>query len=166
MSTVFLGLGANLGDRCQNFKKAFQLLEKNPANKIKRMSSIYETEPIGVEEQPLFLNAVAEVETSLSPRQFLKFILEIENILGRTRETRYSPREIDLDILFFDDLIISEDDLVVPHPLISERAFVLVPLAELAPDFIHPVFKISLAELKEKVRAKEKVRPYLGEARE
>lgn len=164
-SQVFLGIGANLGDRLENFKKALELLKKNPAVTLQKISSIFETEPIGLKDQPLFLNAVLQIETDLAPKELLNFTQSIENQLGRVCEITGGPRPIDLDIIFYEDLIISEDDLVIPHPLMVERAFVLVPLEELAPDFIHPVLGLTVAQLAAVAKVRQAVRLFQKDIR-
>jgi 2-amino-4-hydroxy-6-hydroxymethyldihydropteridine diphosphokinase len=133
VTRAYVGLGANLGDREATIRAALELLA--PA----RVSTLIETEPWGYAEQPRYLNAVAEVETDEGPRALLDRLLEIERQLGRTREgPRYGPRTIDLDLLLYGDEQLDEPGLVVPHQRLHERAFVLVPLAELAPELVVP----------------------------
>lgn len=132
---VYIGLGSNLGDRRGNLEKACKKL-----NCLEK-SLVYETEPFGVKDQPKFLNMVCMIETDLSPRDLLKHIKEIEVELGRKKRKKWGPREIDIDILFYGDLVIDEPDLKIPHPGILEREFVMKPLTEIAPEFIHPVYK-------------------------
>jgi len=130
--------------------------------RIVQVSSIYETEPVGVREQPWFLNLVCAGETELSPQELLAFIQGIEGKMGRVREGRFGPRLIDIDILFYDDLVIRTPSLEIPHPRLTERAFVLVPLVEIAPDLLHPVLKLTVREILEKAEGLEEVRPYQG----
>ena len=134
MATAYIGLGSNLGDRGENLRRALERLG------AARVSTIRETDPVGVTEQPRFLNAVAELETDLPPRALLDRLLEIERDLGRDRESeeRWGPRAIDLDLLLYDDEVIDEPGLTVPHPRLAERRFVLEPLAELAPELVLP----------------------------
>ena len=139
MNGVFVGLGSNLGDREQTIRRALALLDRLPETSLRRVSSLYDTDPVGVLEQPAFLNAVAELETELDPRALLWNLLLTERRLGRTRGQRWGARTIDLDLLLHGSAEIEEPDLVVPHPELTERAFVLVPLSELAPDLVHPV---------------------------
>jgi 2-amino-4-hydroxy-6-hydroxymethyldihydropteridine diphosphokinase len=147
MGKVFLGIGSNLGVRETNLRKAVESIEYN-IGRIIKTSSVYETEPWGFISENKFLNMVAEVETVLAPSAVLAAILKIELLLGRIRnENRYSSRAIDIDILLYEDKIISEINLKVPHPLMHERRFVLVPLSEIAPDLIHPVLKKTSADL-------------------
>mgnify|MGYP000050047362 CR=1 FL=1 len=138
MTTVFIALGTNLGDRLANLHDAINALA--PDVHILRESTIYETPPWGYTDQPAFLNMVVEAETSLDPRALLDYLKKREDELGRVKNFRYGPRHIDLDILFYDDLVFEDERLQIPHPRLHERAFVLVPLADLAPEFVHPVF--------------------------
>jgi 2-amino-4-hydroxy-6-hydroxymethyldihydropteridine diphosphokinase len=142
---VYLGLGSNMGDRVQNLKRSLKMLSENA--RIEKLSSIYETEPVGFTEQPLFLNAVCLISTVLSPRELLKALKNIESNLGRTPSFPNAPRPIDLDILFYDNRIIDSQELTIPHPRINQRAFVLVPLAEIDPDFTHPRSGKTIKEL-------------------
>jgi len=136
MATVYLGLGSNLGDRKQNLSQALGLLSTHVM--IDKVSSVYETEPVGYKEQPLFLNAVCCASTDLKPGQLLRLAKKIEARLGRTPGFTNTPRPIDIDILFYSDEIICSKELTVPHLRLMERAFVLVPLAEIAPELVHP----------------------------
>lgn len=130
---AYLGLGANLGDREANLRRAVELLAVTPGVRVRRVSAVYETEPVGLREQPWFLNQVVEVETDLSPQALLTRALEIEAALGRARRERWGPRIIDMDILLYNELTLETPGLTLPHPRLAERAFALVPLAELAP---------------------------------
>jgi 2-amino-4-hydroxy-6-hydroxymethyldihydropteridine diphosphokinase len=134
---VYLGLGANLGDREASLRGAIEGLGAAGVSTVKQ-SPVYETEPVGVADQPWFLNMVLEAETNLSPEALLSVIHEIEASLGRTRAVRWGPRTIDIDILLFGDQMIVTDGLVVPHPALAARRFVLEPLADLAPDLALP----------------------------
>jgi 2-amino-4-hydroxy-6-hydroxymethyldihydropteridine diphosphokinase len=136
---AFIGLGSNLGERESMIRLALDDLARLPSTTLARASSLYDTEAVGDVEQPNFLNAVAEVETELTPRQLLWNLLLIERRLGRVRTGRWGPRTIDLDLLLFGDLVVDEPDLKVPHPELVSRSFVLVPLIELDPLVVHPV---------------------------
>lgn len=137
-ATAYLGLGTNLGDREANLRRALALLAATPGVDVRRVSAVYETEPVGHKEQPWFLNQVVELETRLAPRALLDSALAIEAALGRARRERWGPRTMDIDILLYDDLTLEAPGLTVPHPRLTERAFVLVPLAELVPGLALP----------------------------
>jgi 2-amino-4-hydroxy-6-hydroxymethyldihydropteridine diphosphokinase len=134
--TVYLSLGTNLGDRHANLKQALDALP--PAVRVVAFSPIYETPPWGYIEQPAFLNQVIQAETDLEPHDLLAYLKQVEILVGRRATFRYGPRVIDLDILFYDDIILTSPELTVPHASIPERAFVLVPLADINPDLKHP----------------------------
>ena len=157
MSVAYIGLGSNMGDKVANLKKAVLELGKVPGNKVLAVSSFYKTEPVGGVEQDWFVNAAAEIETSLTPRELLNKLLYIEKNLGRVRDARWGPRVIDLDILLYDDLVMDEEGLSIPHPYLHERGFVLVPLAEIAPKVIHPKFKKSISELMRGIHDNKKI---------
>lgn len=146
-SKVFLSLGSNLGDRNKNLLRSIEYLET--ISKIIKISSIYETKPFRVEiKQNDFLNLVVEIEYKNSPYDLLENISQIEKKLGRVRsEKRNEPREIDIDIIFFDDLIINEKKIIIPHPRFSERLFVLEPMDEIAPEFLDPLTKKRIKDL-------------------
>lgn len=145
---VFISIGSNLGERAVNCRKAIDLLGQTPAViRIAAISSIYETEPWGVVEQCPFLNLVVEVVTGLEPEGLLKRLKQIEEELGRTDSGRWGPRPIDLDIIYYGNMVIDEAGLTIPHPRLYERGFVLVPLVELAPDFVDPVYNKTASEL-------------------
>lgn len=146
---IFLSLGTNLGDRLANLSKARSLLTAKV--QIDKASPIYETPPWGFTDQPAFLNQVLQVETDLQPLELLAFLKQIETSMGRQPTRRYGPRLIDLDILFYHDQVLELPQLVIPHPHLHERAFVLVPLADLAPEFKHPVNGKTVKEMLEEV---------------
>lgn len=154
-ATAYLGLGSNVGDRLDNLRRALLLLHKSAP--IEVVSSIYETAPWGFLEQPPFLNAVCRVRTTLGPQRLLREMQRIERTLGRQRLQLWGPRTVDLDLLSYDDRLIESEDLTVPHPLLHERAFVLVPLAEIAPDWTHPRSGKRASELLARVNGREGV---------
>jgi len=139
---VYLALGSNLGDRLANLKQAISSL--TPQLDIKAKSSVYETPPWGFEDQPKFLNQVIKGQTYLDPEPLLKHLKRLEVALGRKESFPNGPRLIDMDILFYDDLIVEKPSLVIPHPRVHERAFVLLPLTDIAPDLVHPGNKKSV----------------------
>ena len=138
MARAFVGLGANLGEREATIRAALELLGARGDLRVAAVSSLRETEPVGVVDQPAFLNGVAELETELAPRELLAALLETERALGRVRLERFGPRTIDLDLLLYDDLELAEASLTLPHPRLHERRFALEPLAELAPGLAVP----------------------------
>lgn len=142
---VYLALGANLGDRRANIAAALGQLA--PDVRVELVSSLYETEPAYVLDQPRFLNAVARVRTALEPAALLARLKQIEAALGRAAGTRFGPRVIDLDILLYGDRVIATDTLTIPHPRMAERPFVLVPLAEIAPELVPPGWDVPVATL-------------------
>ena len=142
---VYLVLGTNLGDRIANLRAAIKAL--SPEINAIAESKVYETPPWGYENQPTFLNMAVKCETNLEPELLLKCLKQLEVQLGREQSFRWGPRLIDIDILFYDDLILESKSLTIPHPRLHERAFVLVPLADIASDFIHPVLKKTIKEL-------------------
>jgi 2-amino-4-hydroxy-6-hydroxymethyldihydropteridine diphosphokinase len=146
MKKTYLSLGTNLGDKKLNLDLACEKITLKVGS-ISRYSSIYETDPWGFSNQPVFYNQVIEVITQLSPGLLMKELHEIEKSMGRIREGKWTRRIIDLDIIYYEDQVISEDQLIIPHPYLQERKFVLVPLVEINPLFIHPIFNISNAEL-------------------
>jgi 2-amino-4-hydroxy-6-hydroxymethyldihydropteridine diphosphokinase len=135
---AFLALGSNLGDRLATLQRAIDLLAHEPGIDVQRTSRIWETDPVGGPEQPDFLNVVAEIDTSLEPLELLEAVNRVEATLGRTREIRWGPRTVDIDILLIDDVTIDEPRLTVPHPRMHQRAFVVMPLLELIPDPVLP----------------------------
>jgi 2-amino-4-hydroxy-6-hydroxymethyldihydropteridine diphosphokinase len=136
---AYVGVGANLGDRRATIERAVELLRAAPGIEVLAVSSLRETDPVGFEEQPRFLNGAVELETTLGPRELLDLLLGVERALGRTREgPRFGPRTIDLDLLVYGDERVDEPGLTVPHPRLHERRFALEPLAELAPELELP----------------------------
>ncbi len=150
MSTVYIGIGSNLGDRFYNCKRAIDLL-KESGIKIKKESSIYETEPWGVKEQPVFMNMAVETDTEIAPFELLRVLKNIEKKMGRKETFHWGPRIIDLDILLYDNLVINNEELNIPHKNMHERYFVLKPLSEIAGDIKHPVLKLNIRELLQRI---------------
>jgi 2-amino-4-hydroxy-6-hydroxymethyldihydropteridine diphosphokinase len=154
VKTIYLSLGSNLGDRAQNLHAALDGLAR-AGIAVRRVSSVYETAPVDLVDQPMFLNLVLEAETALRPRQLLKRIARLERELGRRRTVAKGPRTIDIDILFHGTSVIDTPGLIVPHPRIAERRFVLEPLTEIAPDLRHPVTRRTAREMLADVAAQK-----------
>lgn len=152
-NTAFLGLGSNIGDRAKNLKKAEELISGIEGVDVISSSSLYETEPVGITDQPRFLNCALEIGTTLSPGELIVRLKGIEREMGRADAVRWGPRIIDIDILLFGDTVVETEvdgmELVIPHPEMAKRGFVLVPLAEIAPDAVHPVLNMSVTGLLE-----------------
>lgn len=142
---VYLSLGTNLGNRAANLKGAISSLA--PQMTVKAKSKVYETPPWGYEDQPNFFNQVVSARTYIEPLPLLRHLKRLEVALGRKATFKYGPRLIDIDILFYDDLVLDEPSLVIPHPHLHERAFVLLPMMDIAPDLLHPVKRKSIREL-------------------
>ena len=159
MAKVYLSLGSNLGDRLSNIQQAVCLLNLDNDVKLLKASSFYEAEPWGGVAKNWFVNAIIEVSTSLSPEELLIVIKRIEAQLGRERsENReYTDRTIDIDILFYDDKLINTENLVIPHRFFHKRAFMLVPMLEIAQDFVHPLFHKTVSELYDELENPEQV---------
>ncbi len=147
MEDVFLGIGSNVGNRAGFLVAALQKLRETASVKIVKISSVYETEPVGVKDQDSFLNGVVRVQTSLAVRDFHARVKNIEREVGRLERIRWGPREIDLDILLFGGQVVDEANLKIPHPEMEKRRFVLQPLAEIGPDVVHPVLKRIMKDL-------------------
>jgi len=158
MHTIYLGLGTNIGDRAANLQAAITGLAKNLL--VTALSPIYETAPWGITNQPDFLNMCLTVETDLSPNELLALLKNLEKEIGRVPGERWGPRLIDIDLLFYANQVIKTEKLAIPHPQLPERAFVLRPLADIAPDFVHPVLGETIAALAAKVDDDEGIRPF------
>jgi 2-amino-4-hydroxy-6-hydroxymethyldihydropteridine diphosphokinase len=147
MPQVYIGIGSNLGEREKHIQRALELVGSIRGVRTMACASLRETEPVGGPSQGKYLNTVWQIETDLSPRKLLEHLIEIERQLGRVREEKNGPRTLDLDILFYEREIIDRPGLVIPHPRAHERLFVLEPMAELDPDFVHPLLKKSMKDL-------------------
>jgi 2-amino-4-hydroxy-6-hydroxymethyldihydropteridine diphosphokinase len=146
--TAYIAVGANLGDRVRTISKALALLRQHPEVRVVRFSKLTETSPVGGSpDQPKYLNGAALLHTTLTPDELLKLMLETESRLGRTRTEKWGPRTIDLDLLLYGDCVIDEPHLKVPHPLMHQRIFIMGPLAEIAPEVVHPVLKLTAREI-------------------
>ncbi len=145
MATVYIGLGANIGNRESNLRMALRAMTR--LARVEAVSSLYESEPVGP-EQPSFYNAVCRIETGLEPQSLLRFLKNLEHEIGRRPGgPKWGPRPIDLDIVLYEERVLETEELVIPHPLLAERAFVLIPLAEIAPEARHPVAGKTVSEL-------------------
>ena len=148
MSLVAISMGSNLGNRLSSLRKAILLLKKEGFNIIKT-SDVFETPPFGVSNQPRFLNACLLIDTETNPADLLEKLKKIENEVGRVRRFRWGPREIDLDIIFYDEKVIDGPSLKVPHPHMHERPFVLIPLKQISPQWVHPILKKTVEQMTE-----------------
>jgi 2-amino-4-hydroxy-6-hydroxymethyldihydropteridine diphosphokinase len=162
VTTVYLSLGSNIGDRAANIARAISALAQHGV-RVTRQSSLYETEPVDFRDQEWFLNSVAEAQTELEPAELMDALLQIERALGRHRLVPKGPRLIDIDILLFGSSIVRTPELEIPHPRMAERRFVLVPFSEIAPDAFHPVLKKTIAELLGSTPDRSKVRKAVPE---
>lgn len=149
---IYIGIGANLGDREKTLQNAVGVLDAHPEIAVVATSAVYETAPVGVVDQPRFLNAALQIRSRLSVRKLLNYLLLVERQFGRTRRTRWGPRTVDLDILLYGDVVIHQPGLQVPHPHLHERAFVLIPLCDLNPHLKHPVLRQSMRVLAASLR--------------
>ncbi|WP_144513499.1 2-amino-4-hydroxy-6-hydroxymethyldihydropteridine diphosphokinase [Bacillus sp. FJAT-22090] len=147
MNIAYVSLGSNIGNRLHYLQRAVQLLRESSRIEVEKVSSIYETDPVGYVDQSPFLNMVVELKTSLSPHELLKKCNEIEAELGRTREIHWGPRTVDLDILLYNEEIMKTESLLIPHPRMTERGFVLIPLVEINPVLTEPGSERTFVEL-------------------
>ena len=153
MSRAYVALGSNLGDREENLRAALKHLQENGIEVVKT-STFIETEPYGVTDQPGFVNAVCQVETELAPLELLRLLLRIEQEMGRVRLRRWGERNIDLDLLLYEDAVLESEELTLPHPDMQNRDFVLIPFAEIAGEVVHPVLRKTIKLLKEELLCK------------
>lgn len=151
MHSAYIGFGSNIGDRLSYIKDAIHALSEAEGIILQKISSLYETEPVGYEEQARFLNGVVAIETKLFPQTLLYTLKDVEVTVGRQHRTRWGPREIDMDILIYEDVCLQSSDLIIPHPEMHLRGFVLVPLTEIAPNVVHPVFNETIQTLLERL---------------
>lgn len=154
---AYIAIGSNLGDKEKNLREAIKTIELSPLNKIMKVSKLYETKPVGYLEQDNFLNGAIEIKTLMNPNELIEFLLKIEKDLKRERIVKWGPRTIDLDILLYDNLVTFEEELVVPHPRMQERMFVLKPLSDIAPYYVHPILNIRIIDLMNKLSEKEEL---------
>lgn len=152
--TAFIGIGTNKDDKLANIRFALSEIDESDSCSIENVSSIYETLPMGEVQQENFLNAVIKIKTKFSPEGLFLFLKSIEEKAGRIKRERWGPRELDLDILFYDDIIYDKNELIIPHSGVIERDFVLVPIIEIEPHLIHPISKVELSELLKKLKTK------------
>jgi len=153
----FLGIGSNMGNPAANCAVAERRLSEVDGVTVLRCSSLYRTQPVGIEEQDWFVNGVIEIRTALGPRPLMDAVLGVEEEMGRVRNGKWGPRIIDIDILFYGQFVVDDEDLVIPHPLLHKRRFVLVPLDEIAPHAIHPAFGVSVRGLLDRLDDTNKV---------
>lgn len=156
---TYIGIGSNMGDSLGNCRQAIQAIGAKKGNRIVACSSFYLTEPVGRKDQNWFVNAVIAVRTNFSPHQLLEFLMNVEKNMGRERRERWGPRIVDLDILFYENLICQENNLQIPHPEIAKRRFVLLPLKDIAPHLIHPILGKTVSNLLDELPPGEKVIP-------
>ena len=147
MAHAYIGFGSNIDDRLNYITQALRLLVTADSVSLIQISSFYETEPVGYEEQDWFLNGVVAVETGLPVHELLALLKKIEGVVGRQHRARWGPREVDLDLLIYDQCCVSTPDLIVPHPEMHQRSFVLVPFAEIAPEVLHPILQHDIRTL-------------------
>lgn len=155
--TAYIALGSNMGDKKNNIEMAIKEIEESEGIKVTKVAPIYETKPVGYLEQDNFLNCAIEIKTLMLPTELIEFLLDIEKNLKRERVIKWGPRTIDLDVLLYDDIITSLDEIIIPHPRMHERLFVLEPLSKIAPYVIHPVLNKRIIELRDQVSKEQKL---------
>ena len=160
MATAYLSLGSNVSNRLRYLKGAIRKIKESHEIAVRKVSSVYETQPVGYENQGWFLNLVLEAETTFDPFPLLERLLAIEGQMGRKREEKWGPRKIDIDILLYDNRIVNSYRLTIPHPRMHQRRFVLIPLTQIAPKLLHPLLKKSLEELLESCEDKSIIKLY------
>lgn len=160
MPTAYISLGSNLGNRIGFLREALDRLGGSREVIIVKRSPVYETQPVGPQDQRWFLNLVIEVQTTLDPESLLDRLLAIEDQMGRKRDEHWGPRNIDLDILLYDDRVVNSDRLTIPHPRLHQRRFIVVPLSEIAPQASHPILRRTIGEILDGCRDAHVVRPY------
>lgn len=158
---TYIAIGSNLGDSLGACRRAIRAIASAPQNRLIRCSPFYRTEPVGKKEQNWFINGVIALKTSLPPRELMQFLLGLEKKMGRVRRERWGPRVIDLDLLSYGDLVLEEADLRIPHPRLHERRFVLVPLRDIAPNWVHPLLNQTIAQMLGSLKKEEEVLPML-----
>jgi dihydroneopterin aldolase/2-amino-4-hydroxy-6-hydroxymethyldihydropteridine diphosphokinase len=154
---AFLGMGSNLGNKLENLNTAINKINKSTYTKITKISENYETKPVGNTEQDNFINCAVEVRTLLTPRELIRFLLEVEDELKRKRVIKWGPRTIDLDVLLYDNIITSFEEIIIPHPRMHERLFVLKPLKDIAPYFLHPILNKRIIEIEEQLSKEQEI---------
>jgi 2-amino-4-hydroxy-6-hydroxymethyldihydropteridine diphosphokinase len=157
MSIAYIALGSNLNDKMANLNKAIESIEKNSKVKVLKRSSVYQTEPVDLKDQPFFLNMVLEVETQISPFDLLHILQDIEKKMGRKKGKRWGPRNIDLDLLLYEDQVINSAELTLPHAQMHLRKFVLIPLVEITENTLHPLIKRTIPKILEDLKENSQV---------
>lgn len=148
---AYIAIGSNLGDKEKNIKEALEIISNSKHTKINKIAKDYNTEPVGYTDQDEFLNTAIEIKTLLKPKNLMKFLLEVEKSLKRERIIKYGPRTLDLDIIFYDDLISSDEEVIIPHPRMEERLFVLNPLCDIAPYKLHPILNKRIIDIRDSI---------------
>lgn len=153
--TAYIGVGSNMGDKKENIMNAIDMINESKYTKVTKVADMYVTKPVGYEEQDDFLNTALQIKTILNPKELIKLLLDIEKTLKRERIIKWGPRTIDLDVLFYDDIITECEEIIVPHPRLHERMFVLKPLSDISPYLMHPVLKKRIFELENEINIEQ-----------